>query len=385
MTDRPIPLGGWMRSLAATGSHPLAAALLAAFLMSAAVASEPRAGSGSAYGAERAAPLRGSNGGGSAADVVGIAAPPAPVPTGAARLTEMGKFFEHSEPPSQDYTKARELYCRAAADAHPEALQRLGWLYFKGHGVAVNEQVAGTLFRWAAELGDERSKGLSSALWSPIEAPPPCLVDRGLRTADALRERHQRVNQPAPPPGPPPPSAVVENPLQFRNTAPSIDQQRLVQLVVQSAREFRLDPRLVLAVMRMESNFDPMARSPKNAQGLMQLIPETALRFNVKDAFDPLDNMRGGMAYLRWLLAYYRGDVPLTLAAYNAGEGAVDRYRGVPPFPETIAYVQRIRMMYPFDRHPFDRGALAAGQGSWIDRDLAAGDLAGGNRTAAAR
>jgi len=272
MTDHPTRSGAPMRLFATSGPRLVLAALVAACLSSAAIADPPREAAGS--------------------DPVAIAAPAAAAQKGAALLTEMGKFFELSEPPSQDYVRARDLYCRAAADAHPEALQRLGWLYFKGHGVAVNEQVAGTLFRWAAELGDERSRGLSAALWSPIEAPPPCLVERGLRTVDAIRERQQRVNQPPPPPGPPPPSPVVGNPLQFRNTAPLIDQRRLVQMMVQSAREFRLDPRLVPAVMRMESNFDP------------------------------LDNLRGGMAYLRWLLASFRGDVPLALAAYNAGEGA---------------------------------------------------------------
>src|SRR5690606_11623651 len=120
------------------------------------------------------------------------------------------------------------------------------------------------------------------------------------------------------------------------------------------AKAYKLDPRLVLAVMATESGFDPNAKSPKNALGLMQLIPDTAARFNVKDILDPVENIRGGMAYLRWLLAYYRGDVTLTLAAYNAGEGAVDKHNGVPPYTETVAYVQRIRALYPFDRHPYD-------------------------------
>src|SRR5690606_8467899 len=114
------------------------------------------------------------------------------------------------------------------------------------------------------------------------------------------------------------------------------------------------DPRLVLAVLRTESNFDPLARSPKNAQGLMQLIPATAERFAVRNAFDPVDNLRGGIRYLRWLLSYFQGDVTLALAGYNAGEGAVDRARGVPPYRETRAYVQRIRALYPHDHHPFD-------------------------------
>jgi soluble lytic murein transglycosylase-like protein len=115
-------------------------------------------------------------------------------------------------------------------------------------------------------------------------------------------------------------------------------------------------------VIRAESNFDPLARSSKNGQGLMQLIPETAQRFNVRDPFDPVDNVRGGMAYLRWLLAYYRGDVRLALAAYNAGEGTVDKHRGVPPYAETIGYLQRIRAFYPLEHHPFDVQVLGATQ-----------------------
>jgi soluble lytic murein transglycosylase-like protein len=86
----------------------------------------------------------------------------------------------------------------------------------------------------------------------------------------------------------------------------------------------------------------------------MQLIPETAARFGIAKPFDPVQNIRGGMAYLRWLLAYFRGDVTLVLAAYNAGEGAVNKYRGVPPFAETRSYVQQIRAYYRAVQHPFD-------------------------------
>jgi len=103
-----------------------------------------------------------------------------------------------------------------------------------------------------------------------------------------------------------------------------------------------LAPELVLAVMAVESNFDPLAVSPKNAQGLMQLTPDTAARFRVRPLTDPVQNIRGGMAYLRWLLAYFEGDLALVLAAYNAGERAVERYRGVPPYLETRLYVSTI-------------------------------------------
>jgi hypothetical protein len=292
----------------------------------------------------------------------GLAAPGVAAPSSSPeRLTELGKFFDLSDPPSQDFAKARDLYCRAGAAGEPEALHRLGWMYLKGRGVPASDAVAGTLFRWATALGFSGADGMARALQGAVDTPPPCLAAAGAKDVDALRARVRAAR-----------NATIENPVQLRTAPASIDQQRIVQMVLREARSFRLDPRLVLALMRTESNFDPLARSPKSAQGLMQLIPETAQRFNVQNPFDPTENVRGGMAYLRWLLAYYRGDVALTLAAYNAGEGAVDRYRGVPPFAETIAYVQRIRALYPFDRHPFDVKALASSERSWIDKGLAA-------------
>jgi soluble lytic murein transglycosylase-like protein len=86
----------------------------------------------------------------------------------------------------------------------------------------------------------------------------------------------------------------------------------------------------------------------------MQLIPDTAARFNVRKPFDPEQNVRGGLSYLRWLLAYFQGDVKLVAAAYNAGEGAVNKYLGVPPYAETRAYVKKILASYKREDHPFD-------------------------------
>jgi soluble lytic murein transglycosylase-like protein len=108
------------------------------------------------------------------------------------------------------------------------------------------------------------------------------------------------------------------------------------------ATEYRVPVPLVFAIMQAESNYDSSAVSPRNAQGLMQLVPQTALRSQVRDAFDPAQNVRGGVAYLRWLLAYFQGETSLVAAAYNADERSVERYRGVPPFEETQAYVRRI-------------------------------------------
>jgi soluble lytic murein transglycosylase-like protein len=124
------------------------------------------------------------------------------------------------------------------------------------------------------------------------------------------------------------------------------------KLVDKLAPRFRLDPKLVLAVISVESAFQTNAVSSKRAQGLMQLIPATARRFGVRDVFDPADNIRGGMAYLRWLLTHFKGDVTLALAGYNAGEGAVKKYGGVPPYKETQKYVQKIRRLYSADKHP---------------------------------
>jgi hypothetical protein len=117
-------------------------------------------------------------------------------------------------------------------------------------------------------------------------------------------------------------------------------------IVNKLAPELDLDPRLVLAVIAVESNFQAAAVSPKNAQGLMQLIPDTAQRFGVQDPFNPSDNIRGGMLYLRWLLKAFNGNLSLALAGYNAGEKAVERYKGVPPYDETRQYVEKIHQLY---------------------------------------
>jgi hypothetical protein len=108
------------------------------------------------------------------------------------------------------------------------------------------------------------------------------------------------------------------------------------------AREHGVSPALIEAVIRTESGFDPSAVSPKGAAGLMQLMPKTASTLGVADRFDPRESIRGGVRHLRYLLERYQGSVVLALAAYNAGEGAVDTHRGVPPYPETQQYVRTV-------------------------------------------
>ena len=132
----------------------------------------------------------------------------------------------------------------------------------------------------------------------------------------------------------------------YRTTTPAETptvEDSLDSLVLQHAQRHALRPELVRAVIQVESGFNPRARSPKGAMGLMQLMPATARELGVTNPYDPSQNIRGGTAYLRQLLDRYDGDERLALAAYNAGAGAVDRYgRNVPPYQETRDYVRRI-------------------------------------------
>lgn len=111
------------------------------------------------------------------------------------------------------------------------------------------------------------------------------------------------------------------------------------------AKKYELDPDLLKAIAKVESNFNPRAVSPKGAMGVMQLIPSTARLVGVSDPFDPVENIHGGAKYLRMLLDEF-GDLKLSLAAYNAGPEAVRQYRGIPPFPETINYVKNVLEYY---------------------------------------
>ena len=125
--------------------------------------------------------------------------------------------------------------------------------------------------------------------------------------------------------------------------------------IAAASREFGVEEAVIRAIMHAESSYNPMALSHAGAQGLMQLMPATARRFGVGDAFNAGQNIRGGVQYLSWLLKRFNGDLRLAAAGYNAGEGAVDRHGGVPPYRETQRYVERVAVLA--DRY---RGNIAA-------------------------
>lgn len=142
------------------------------------------------------------------------------------------------------------------------------------------------------------------------------------------------------------PTAEISEMTESQETAPVAPELKpkvdLNQVVTAASDKHQIDPDLIASVIRAESGFNPKARSPKGAQGLMQLMPGTASRLGVSDAYDPAANVDGGTQYLRELLIRYDGDMAKALAAYNAGPGRVTQYHGVPPYRETRTYVARV-------------------------------------------
>lgn len=148
---------------------------------------------------------------------------------------------------------------------------------------------------------------------------------------------------------PPPAPAVARQaaPTSSRSVARSASTKgvppELASIILDAARHYSIDARLLTAVARQESRFKPHAVSPVGARGVMQLMPATAAWLGVKNAFDPRQNIFGGAKYLKMMLDTFNGDVSLSLAAYNAGPGAVRKHRGIPPYRETKQYVAAIR------------------------------------------
>ncbi len=263
---------------------------------------------------------------------------------------ELALRYEAGNGVTRNERLALSLYCRAARQDHAPGAYRAGRMHLAGRGgVARDEELGRSWLRKAAALGDEDAlRHVTPAAAGRAKAPDRCE----------------------------PPSArtgiIRKPPAEIR------------AMVARMAPRYGLDPELVLAVIAVESGYRVDAVSTKNAMGLMQLIPETAERFGVTMPFDPEQNLRGGMKYLRWLLAYFDGNVTLALAGYNAGEGAVLQHKGIPPYRETQEYVVRVHSVYPRTRHPHDPGVVrSAGLAAAKLEEVA--DLGGASRPSSAR
>lgn len=242
-----------------------------------------------------------------------------------AELTERAIRLLHGEGVSPDVDRAVTFLCAAARGGHADAAYELGWLYLQGRGVSADDALAAAWLNEAERLGATFPVRLRRHLAGLDPKPLLCVGSNG-------------------------------RPLDLTDAGKA----RIAAVVQQMAPQYDLDPALVVEVIRAESGFDPRARSPKGALGLMQLIPATARRFGVDDPLEPLQNLRGGMAYLRWLIERFEGDLRLVLAGYNAGEGVVQRYGGIPPYAETRAYVRKILRRYGSDRHPLPATRVSA-------------------------
>jgi len=232
-------------------------------------------------------------------------------------LWKLAVQYEHGEGVLQNHNEAIRLYCVAARKRSSDASYQLGWIYANGRGVERNEKIAAAWFDDAAKSGDQHAARMLNRLGiRPDDKQRKCLLTDG---------------------------NVFLQPLE---SVPDPDRQLIRSWVERLAPDYELQAGLVLAVIETESNYNSKARSTRNAQGLMQLIPETARRFGVSNVWDPLDNLRGGMAYLRWLLNYFDDNLTLALAGYNAGENAVERHQGVPPYAETRSYVKQVLHLF---------------------------------------
>lgn len=267
------------------------------------------------------------------------------------RLMQQASERESAAEVDDNAWQAAVLYCQAARWGSTEGQFRLGMLYAFGHGVPESRSLAAALFSLAASQGHARATQMLDSIQLISVELPACVTHAQLPEKAPTPIAHDQLLD----------SPSGASPLIDRFLLSLATHKRwLIPLTTTLSAWYALDPRLVLSVIAVESNFETRAQSRKSAMGLMQLIPGTAERFNVRNAYDATQNLRGGMRYLRWLLSYYRGNIAYALAAYNAGEGRVDQFKGVPPFPETRAYVKRVIGLYGGARHDFDASLTAA-------------------------
>lgn len=219
---------------------------------------------------------------------------------------------------------ALTFYCDAGTMGSAEGYYRLGRLLRESHAVVHDPALGNAYLALAARLGHQRALAAHEAgATEGMPLPDDC----GAFSRMAEKEAFD---------------------LEAYLAALPLMKRKIAALISRHASRFDIDARFALAVALAESNLDPRAVSPKNAQGVMQLIPDTQERFGVRRPFDPESNIRGALTYLRWLAERFDGDMALVAAAYNAGEGMVERYNGIPPFPETRQYVRRVLYLSGF-------------------------------------
>lgn len=232
-------------------------------------------------------------------------------------LLEQGRTAENGIGGYKRIGLALALYCEAGELGSSEGFFRVGKVLHNPFSIFHNPALANTYFALAARLGHQQAQ----ALHDPAIANAPLPVVCGDFGEIMAKEEFD-----------------IDAYLMALTPA----RQKIAALIRRHAPRYSVDSRFVLAVAMAESNLNPLAVSPKNAQGVMQLIPDTQERFGVKKPFDPESSIRGGLTYLKWLSARFGGDMALVAAAYNAGEGTVEKYQGIPPYPETRHYVRRV-------------------------------------------
>ncbi|MFQ2194113.1 lytic transglycosylase domain-containing protein [Aeromonas jandaei] len=231
-----------------------------------------------------------------------------------------GQAAQHSG----NLQKAIALYCVAASTGNPEGYFRIGRLLATGPASVRSAKMANSYLAMAMRLGNQQA----SRYYNPRVGNAPMGDQCGVGMRGGQGSYFAL------------PSTPFNVEAYLARQSPG--KQKLATMLRHAAKRHQVDVRLVLAIAIAESNLESRAVSPKNAQGVMQLIPETQQRFGVTQPFDPAQNIKGGVSYLKWLDRRFDGDWVLISAAYNAGEKAVERYGGIPPYDETREYVKRV-------------------------------------------